>query len=115
LSQITASKDHILNTIGIKGLAGVPWASWEVSLPEKVSAFFDSLNKLEALNSMEQSMGIFYFALSIAQLLRLIVQTSAHPRTAILVNTLREGMDDLWHFFLLLWIILAGFIALGSA
>ena len=92
LAQIIASKDNILNTIGMKGLAGVPWVSREVSMPEKVAAFFDSLNKLEALNSMEQSMGIFYFVFSTAQLLRLIGQTSAHPRTAILVHTLREGM-----------------------
>jgi hypothetical protein len=60
-------------------------------------------------------MNVFYFIMSGAQLLRLIIQASAHPRLAILVNTLVEGIDDLWHFFLLLLIILVGFNLLGTA
>jgi hypothetical protein len=33
----------------------------------------------------------------------------------MLVNTLSEGLDDLWHFLLLLMICLVGFIMLGTA
>jgi hypothetical protein len=64
---------------------------------------------------LERSMNIMYFVLSAAQLLRLIMQTSAHPRTAMLVNTLSQGLDDLWHFSLLLMIVMVGFILLGTA
>ena len=85
--QIVRSKEQILDTIGIQGLAGVPWASREVPLLGKVESFLESINKLQALNFMESVMRSFYFVLSTAQLLRLIMQTSAHPRTAILVNT----------------------------
>jgi len=44
-----------------------------------------------------------------------LAHTSAHPRTAILVNTLAQGIDDLWHFVILLAIIMCGFITLGTA
>ena len=80
-----------------------------------MESFFELLTKLESLNDREDTMSIFYFILSAAQLLRLIFQTSSHPRTAMLVNTLLESIDDLWHFMLLLMICLVGFIMLGTA
>ena len=86
-----------------------------MELGSKINSFFDELNKLENLNERERSMNILYFVLSAAQLLRLIMQTAAHPRTAMLVNTLQEGLDDLWHFCLLLMIVMIGFIMLGTA
>jgi hypothetical protein len=88
--NIRDSKTKMLQTIGVEGLAGVPWESRELDLDYKVRTFFKSLNKLDALNNNEKSMSIFYFALSSLQLLRLIFQTSAHPRTAILIETLLE-------------------------
>jgi hypothetical protein len=93
----------------------VPWARSDVELGAKINNFFDELNKLGDLNERERSMNILYFVLSTAQLLRLIMQTVAHPRTAMLVNTLSEGLDDLWHFSLLLMIVMIGFIMLGIA
>ncbi|MFN9899359.1 MAG: hypothetical protein ACK55Z_11335, partial [bacterium] len=101
--------------MGVKGLAGVPWERRDVELGTKMESFFELLTKLESLNDREDTMSIFYFILSAAQLLRLIFQTSSHPRTAMLVNTLSEGLDDLWHFSLLLMIVMIGFIMLGIA
>jgi hypothetical protein len=75
-SQIQASRGHILRTIGVEGLAGVPWAARDVTLTEKVEGFFGNLIELERLNNIERSMSAFNFALSAVQLLRLIVQTS---------------------------------------
>lgn len=85
--QVVRGKSQILDTIGNQGLAGVPWASREVLLGDKIQSYLDNISKLQALNRTEQIMRNFYFVLSAAQLLRLIIQTSAHPRTAILVNT----------------------------
>ena len=90
--QVLRSKSQILETIGNQGLAGVPWASRDVLLVDKIQLFLDNLAKLQTLNSTEQIMRYFYFVLSAAQLLRLIMQTSAHPRTAILVNTRKFGV-----------------------
>jgi hypothetical protein len=115
LVQILKSREEIQKTIGVNGLAGVPWESRDVELRTKIDSFFFAVNRLEDLNLREYSMNIFYFVLSIAQLLRLIMQTQAHPRTAILVNTFFQGLDDLWHFFLLLFVALIGFIMLGYA
>ncbi len=86
--NIRDSKESMLQTLGVKGFAGVPWASREISLDDKVEKFLNCLSKLDSLNGNEKSMSIFYFTLSSLQLLRLIFQTSAHPRTAILIETL---------------------------
>jgi hypothetical protein len=88
LTNIINSKNLILQTIGVEGLVGVPWSSRVVELEEKIAAFFTSLDKLDRLNATEKTMSIFYFVLCLFQLLRLIFQTSAHPRTAILIDTL---------------------------
>ena len=42
-------------------------------------------------------------------------QTEAHPRIAILVKTLRVGMDDIVHFVMLCLLVLGAFVALGVA
>jgi hypothetical protein len=86
--NIRDSRENMLQTLGVKGFAGVPWASREISLDDKVQKFSNCLNQLDRLNDNEKSMSIFYFTLSSLQLLRLIFQTSAHPRTAILIETL---------------------------
>jgi hypothetical protein len=114
-SQILKSGEELRKTVGMDGLAGVPWERRDMELGAKIDKFFDEFNKLGNVNERERAMNIFYFVLSAAQLLRLIMQTSAHPRTAMLVNTLAEGLDDLWHFCLLLMIVMVGFIMLGTA
>ena len=115
LIQLNGSRHAILETVGANGLSGVPWASRSVSLENKISLFFEGLSKFEAQLSVESVMGAFYFINATAALLRLISQTSAHPRTAILVNTLINGFDDLWHFVILFDILNGGFIALAMA
>jgi hypothetical protein len=115
LAHILKSQEDIQRTIGMNGLAGVPWADRSVELRTKVDKYVHHVNELGNLNDREFMMNVFYFIMSGAQLLRLIIQASAHPRLAILVNTLVEGIDDLWHFFLLLLIILVGFNLLGTA
>jgi len=100
LGQVVASKASILETVGTEGLAGVPWSSRSVSLGSKVGQFSDGLEKFEAKLSNESLMGTFYFVHATAALFRLIFQTSAHPRTAVLVNTMIQAAGDLWSRFL---------------
>ena len=115
LTQILSSEEDIKRAIGNNGLAGVPWADRSMELRTKLDKFVQNVNRLNHLNDRENTMNIFYFIMSGAQLIRLIIQVSAHPRLAILVDTLVEGIDDLWHYFLLLVILLVGFILLGTA
>jgi hypothetical protein len=84
--NIRDSRENMLQTLGVKGFAGVPWASREISLDDKVQKFLNCLNQLDRLNDNEKSMSIFYFTLSSLQLLRIIFQTSAHPRTPIFIE-----------------------------
>ena len=57
----------------------------------------------------------FFSALATLQLLRFIYATKAHPRTAILVQTIIVGLIDLLHFALLFCVLVGGYIALGHA
>ena len=80
LTQVTASRDVLMETVGTAGLAGVPWASRSVSLGDKVSEFFEGLTKFEEKIGVESIMATFYFIHATSALFRLIAQTSAHPR-----------------------------------
>jgi hypothetical protein len=113
LRQVMASKDAISETVGL--LAGVPWASRSVSLTTKIETFFRGVEKFEAKLASEKLMSIFYFVHATSSLFRLIFQTSAHPRTAILVNTIAKAAGDLWHWILLFLMVTFGFMLLGIA
>ena len=60
-------------------------------------------------------MQVFYFIFATAELWRLIMQTEVHPRTAILVKTLKKSFDELLHFLYLLVILLVGYMGLAVA
>jgi hypothetical protein len=115
LSQAMASKGAISETVGVGGLAGVPWASRSVSLSTKIGTFFESIGKLQDKLSIEYDMSIFYFVHATSALFRLIFQTSTHPRTAILVNTITRAAGDLWHWIILFVLVNFGFVFLGIA
>ena len=80
LTQVTASRDVLMETVGTAGLAGVPWESKSVSLGDKVSEFFEGLEKFEEKIGVESIMATFYFIHATSALFRLIAQTAAHPR-----------------------------------
>jgi len=79
------------------------------------SSFSRGWSSSESKIRLESLMATFYFFHATAALLRLIFQTSAHPRTAILVNTMIQAAGDLWHFLILFVVLNFGFIALGMA
>lgn len=114
-TQIAASAESILETVGERGFAGVPWSSRDQGFEEKVQSYFNSMLKFEKLLQIEDAMSVFYFIHGTSALLRVLVQTSAHPRTAILVDTFIIGFTDLWHFFILFFLIQFGFIFLAIA
>ena len=93
----------------------MPWSSRSISLGDKIEQFFAGLGLFESKIRLESLMATFYFFHATAALLRLIFQTSAHPRTAILVNTMIQAAGDLWHFVILFLVLNFGFIALGMA
>ena len=84
----------------------MPWSSRDIPLGDKVEQFFGGMEELEAKMNSEQLMQNFFFVHATVALIRLIFQTAAHPRTAILINTLTEAAGDLWHFIILFCAIL---------
>jgi hypothetical protein len=115
LMQLSASSDHMLHTVGTHGMAGIPWQTRTVGLDDKIAAFVVALEYLEDEINLETSMSRFYFVLATTQLFKLIFQTEAHPRTAMLVKTLRVGLDDLLHFAILFCILVGGYMMLAIA
>ena len=93
----------------------MPWSSRSISLGDKIEQFFAGLGLFDSKIRLESLMATFYFFHATAALLRLIFHTSAHPRTAILVNTMIKAAGDLWHFVILFLVLNFGFIALGMA
>jgi hypothetical protein len=93
----------------------VPWASRSVSLEIKIDRFRIGLDKFNEKLISESIMSIFYFVHATSSLFRLIFQTSAHPRTAMLVNTIYKAAADLWHWVILFILVNFGFVLLGMA
>ena len=93
----------------------MPWSSRSVVLESKFQRFFDTLDKFHSKISNERMMQVFYFIHAMAALFRLIFQTSAHPRTGVLVNTMMKAAEDLWHFAILFFTLNFGFIGVGMA
>jgi hypothetical protein len=94
---------------------GIPWQDSNVDLKDKIESFLHGLDLLEDEIIMERVQQDFFSALATLQLLRLIYSTKAHPRTAILVQTIIVGLNDLLHFTLLFCVLVGGYIALGHA
>eukprot|EP00802_Teleaulax_amphioxeia_P000854 Tamp_00855.p1 GENE.Tamp_00855~~Tamp_00855.p1 ORF type:complete len:623 (+),score=66.37 Tamp_00855:3456-5324(+) len=114
-TQVSSSKDTMKLAMGEQGLMGVPWESNSIDPDEKVRSFFEGLEKFSRIMETEFFMTIFYFAHATVALLRLLMQTGAHPRLSILVGTLIGAADDLWHFLILLLVVMGGFLALAMA
>ncbi len=115
LGQVTASREAISQTVGDDGLSGVPWASRSVSLENKIDDFRIGLDNFNEKLVSENIMSVFYFVHATSSLFRLIFQTSAHPRTAMLVNTIYTAAADLWHWIILFILVNFGFVLLGMA
>ena len=115
MKQLADSGYLVDHTVGHYGLAGIPWQDQNVMLEDKVSDFLSLLHHFEDEIDLEKNMSTFYFVLVTVSLFRLIAITEFHPRLAILVKTLKGGLDDTLHFLLLFCIVLGGYIVLGMA
>jgi len=115
LSQKSGSREVMLQVMGSDGLTGVKWASTDLSPQTKIQSFFQALLRLEEQMQTEFIMSYCYFFLALCTLLRLVKQTDFHPRLAILVGILETAVDDLFHFMLLIGVVMGGFLALAMA
>eukprot|EP00746_Dinoflagellata_sp_MGD_P018519 gnl/MRDRNA2_/MRDRNA2_14293_c0_seq1.p1 gnl/MRDRNA2_/MRDRNA2_14293_c0~~gnl/MRDRNA2_/MRDRNA2_14293_c0_seq1.p1 ORF type:complete len:1101 (-),score=208.54 gnl/MRDRNA2_/MRDRNA2_14293_c0_seq1:43-3345(-) len=93
----------------------VPWTSTTESLKSKTEALLSAVEKIQSTVATQSSLLTLGFVGSMVSILSILYATSAHPRMAVLVNTLLKGADDLFHFFLLVLIIFIFFALAGMA
>eukprot|EP00930_Biecheleria_cincta_P090995 TRINITY_DN8047_c0_g1_i8.p1 TRINITY_DN8047_c0_g1~~TRINITY_DN8047_c0_g1_i8.p1 ORF type:complete len:1707 (+),score=239.26 TRINITY_DN8047_c0_g1_i8:19-5139(+) len=98
----------------LRQLLEVPWSADSLSYAEKEGQFFHALHDLEISLLTETFMHLFAFFVSWAVLLRIMQLTSAHPRIAVLINTVVYGIDDFWHFLILFWLLFMGFCLIAK-
>eukprot|EP00386_Alphamonas_edax_P010345 GDKI01033488.1.p1 GENE.GDKI01033488.1~~GDKI01033488.1.p1 ORF type:complete len:464 (+),score=113.31 GDKI01033488.1:1-1392(+) len=88
----------------------VPWIDGKQTFVHKFELFFVAVGEITDAFSTEYRFLTFAYILVYAMFIRFILYMAAHPRIAILVNTVREAMDELFHFaitFIMLFLVLA--------
>ncbi|CAE8607685.1 unnamed protein product, partial [Polarella glacialis] len=109
-----AAKEKMLSLA--QRLSNTPWESQDLSLLQKTTdIFYTDIGEFQLQIRLDAQSRVFTLVLCWAVLLRLIQLTSAHPRTAMLVNTFVKGVDDLWHFLLLFILMFGAFGLLARA
>ena len=98
----------------VSEIAGVPFASEDVSFDEKVGIFFHGIDGLKQKIKTFTIIRAFMFACFLAMSLRLIQGMSAHPRTGMLTGTIVRGLDDLAHFGILFIVIFVFFSVMST-
>merc|ERR1719387_1172367 len=93
----------------MESIRAVPWADPEVSLNEKVDGFFPIMSEIRDDATLTANMRVFFFANAIFVLLSLFFSTKTHPRVALLVSTVQDCYDDLFHFMLLWCVVYLSF------
>eukprot|EP00293_Proteomonas_sulcata_P012517 CAMPEP_0184304488 /NCGR_PEP_ID=MMETSP1049-20130417/13989_1 /TAXON_ID=77928 /ORGANISM="Proteomonas sulcata, Strain CCMP704" /LENGTH=503 /DNA_ID=CAMNT_0026616303 /DNA_START=36 /DNA_END=1547 /DNA_ORIENTATION=+ len=89
----------------IQQFSEVPFRDPDQTVSKKVNDFFLAVNSMNDLLSAEDTMQKIGFFVMLLMLIRIINATAVHPRTGVLIGTMREGLNDLWHFAILFLII----------
>ena len=101
-------------------MLAVPWAATDVEAAVKWARYQSALRDVEDLVSKEAAYQALGVVIGSALLLRLIAATDAHPRIGVLVRTVWVGIDELWHFLILVLIlyastVLVAYVAFGAS
>eukprot|EP00291_Cryptomonas_curvata_P010033 CAMPEP_0172189258 /NCGR_PEP_ID=MMETSP1050-20130122/22417_1 /TAXON_ID=233186 /ORGANISM="Cryptomonas curvata, Strain CCAP979/52" /LENGTH=898 /DNA_ID=CAMNT_0012863919 /DNA_START=802 /DNA_END=3497 /DNA_ORIENTATION=- len=89
----------------VERFAAVPFADATMTFSEKVSHFFQAAQSLKDSVDSQANITSFGFAILILMLVRVLKSTAVHPRIAMLTSSIRKGLQDLWHFGLLLVLV----------
>merc|ERR1712096_158635 len=93
----------------------IPWTDDTVDSRQKISQFFEAMDRiLYTLETGSVLRGVQYMLLVIV-MVRLVFYLKMHPRVGILVRTLNECADDLFHFCVLFVFVLFVLSTLGCA
>ena len=112
LSDTTSSAKSAASIL--ENFENIPWSSSSVTMQTKLDSFFDNVQNLNALISSENNTNLLANAILLVNLLRVVQFTSLHPRLAMLVGTLVNAADDLWHTAILTCLLMLSFAAVGT-
>uniref|UniRef100_A0A7S0VMJ9 Polycystin cation channel PKD1/PKD2 domain-containing protein n=1 Tax=Hemiselmis tepida TaxID=464990 RepID=A0A7S0VMJ9_9CRYP len=98
----------------LRNLSEIEWTSSELSLFQKKDTFFTHLREILALIEAEEGVNAFLNVVLIVFLFRVIQSTSLHPRLALFTGTVSQAIDDFWHSFLLIMLIMGSFAGIGT-
>jgi len=82
----------------IDEILGVEWGNPDVTYDQKKTTYLAALHDLDSAIYFNSSMDTFAMALLLGLVLRILMATAAHPRTALLVETVATGFNDIVHF-----------------
>jgi len=109
--QVSSSGQQSMDILG--DVLRIPWPSGDVEFSEKLSTLFDQIQKIGAVMTFDKRMSYFSYGLLCLVLFRFILATRNHPRLALMVLTIMNGIDDFFHFALLFGFVFCAFCALA--
>lgn len=68
---------------------------------------------VDLMGGLDNNLVVFVADYHIILLFRFLIASRGHPRLAITINTMNEGMVDLFHLFLVFGLILAAYVMAG--
>eukprot|EP00919_Chromeraceae_sp_WS-2016_P058853 GHVR01139885.1.p1 GENE.GHVR01139885.1~~GHVR01139885.1.p1 ORF type:complete len:770 (-),score=133.30 GHVR01139885.1:60-2369(-) len=82
-----------------RGVLEVAWTDHTQTFTNKFTTFFEGISILITDYDQEDNLQLFAFFNASMAVFRFLLYMSAHPRIALLVNTVWMSLDDLFHFF----------------
>lgn len=89
----------------IKEILSVDWLALNIPYNEKLSAFFNVLNKLTDQLDTDTLIRRVGYSIVLVSFFRIVVYMRVHPRIAVLYKTVEIALDDLIHFFLVFFFL----------
>jgi len=95
-------------------LVHLEWADKHKEFDTKKQEFLDNFRGLAGVINNSEISNVFGMCVALIIFLRMVLATDAHPRIALITNTLREAFSDMVHFFILFFMVLWGLALIAS-
>lgn len=95
-------------------LTELPWFDRTLSYDNKQRTFIDIFERIDKEISKSETTDLFGMIVALILLNRIVLATSAHPRIALITDTLAEAAQDLFHFMLIFLLIFICFAIIAT-
>eukprot|EP00929_Paragymnodinium_shiwhaense_P041935 TRINITY_DN21781_c0_g1_i2.p1 TRINITY_DN21781_c0_g1~~TRINITY_DN21781_c0_g1_i2.p1 ORF type:complete len:1832 (-),score=331.79 TRINITY_DN21781_c0_g1_i2:226-5721(-) len=106
--------DSAANTEELIGkVVELDWAN-DASYSDKRGVYLTLFEDVAVLVKSFNDFEIFGMMISMMLLMRMVLATSVHPRIALVTQTLKYALSEMFHFFLIFWLIFLDFGRIAS-